>query len=126
MEKKKILSIEDNSANRKIIHDLLTIRGGYEVIEAVDGKEGLKKVESDKPDLILVDIQLPVMDGLEVTRNIRKHPDPAINQIPIIIITSYAMAEKKKKGFEAGCSAYLAKPLNLKELMETINKFFKK
>lgn len=120
-EPKKILSIEDNPANRKIIFDLLTIRG-YKVIEAVDGKEGLDKLKVEIPDLVLTDIQLPVMDGLKVTKAIREDPDPRINKLPIIIVTSYAMSGDALKGQEAGCNAYLTKPYNFKLLLETVGK----
>lgn len=125
MGKKKLLSIEDNPANRKIIYDLFTIRGGYEVIEAADGSEGLEKVKSEKPDLVLTDIQLPIMDGLKVTRAIRENPDPSINRIPVIIVTSYAMSGDAEKGYAAGCNAYFTKPYNLKELLETAEKLLK-
>ena len=125
MKKKKILSIEDNTANRKIIYDFLTLRGGYEVIEATNGNEGLRKIENERPDLVLVDIQLPEMDGLEITKIIRNNADPCINKLPIIIISSFAMNGDKKKGFEAGCNAYFVKPLKLKELLETVNRLLK-
>jgi CheY-like chemotaxis protein len=119
-EKKKILSIEDNPANRKIVHDFLSIRGGYNVIDAVDGLEGLEKVKKEKPDLILTDIQLPGMDGLQVIKAIREDPDPSISTIPIIVLSSYAMKGDSEKGYAAGCDAYFTKPLALKQLMETV------
>lgn len=120
-KKKKILTIEDSAAAQKIVYDLLTLRGGFEVIVATDGEEGLKKIREEKPDLALVDVRLPLKDGLEVTKEVRSDPDPAINKIPIIIVTSYAMPSDEKKGFEAGCNAYLIKPINLKELLKTVN-----
>ena len=99
---KKVLSIEDNAANRKIIFDLLTSQG-YEVIEACDGKEGLKKVKSEKPDLILMDVQLPEMDGFQVLKEIRKTEE--IKNIPVVILSSYAMQGDSDRGFAAGCNA---------------------
>ncbi|NQU16735.1 MAG: response regulator [Candidatus Saganbacteria bacterium] len=116
---KRILSIDDNPANRKIIFDLLTNQG-YEIIEAVDGREGLKKAKDLKPDLILMDIQLPEMDGFEVLKLVRAGRET--KNIPVIILSSYAMPGDAEKGLAAGCNAYLPKPYNLKELLETIRK----
>jgi len=101
---KRILVIEDQEDNRTILRDLLT-SVGYELIEATNGEEGVKLAEQEKPDLILMDIQLPVMDGYEVTRRIKA--DPALWHIPIIAVTSYALSGDEAKTREAGCDGKL-------------------
>src|SRR5919109_2941056 len=104
---KRILVIEDTEDNRQIIRDLLT-SVGYEIIEAADGVDGVEMAETHRPDLILMDIQLPGMDGYEATRRIRAVPDLA--QVPIIAVTSYALSGDEAKTREAGCDGYVAKP----------------
>lgn len=114
---KKILSIEDNASNRRIVFDFLTSKG-YEVIEAVNGKEGLKKAREEKPRLILMDIQLSEMDGFEVIKAVRQ--TAGIKEVPIIILSSFAMAGDSEKGFSAGANAYFIKPYSFQELMGKI------
>jgi two-component system, cell cycle response regulator DivK len=118
--KKRILSVEDTEDNRRIIRDLLT-SFGYEIIEAVDGAEGLAMAQSEIPDLILMDIQLPVMDGYETTRRIRAIPELA--RVPIIAVTSYALSGDEAKAREAGCDAYVSKPFSPRLLLAKVREF---
>ena len=114
---KRILIIEDQEDNRTILRDLLTA-AGYELIEAVDGEEGVKLAQQEKPDLILMDIQLPVIDGYEATRRIKA--DPSTQSIPVIAVTSYALAGDELKTREAGCDGYIAKPYSPRHLLEKV------
>jgi two-component system cell cycle response regulator DivK len=120
MMKKTILVIEDQEDNRRIMHDLLTSKG-YGVIEAVNGVEGVSAAETHRPDLILLDIQLPGIDGYEATRRIKAKPD--LQKIPIIVVTSYALSGDDVKAFEAGCDAYVAKPFRSRELLAKIREY---
>jgi two-component system, cell cycle response regulator DivK len=106
---KRILVIEDNEQNLYLVSFILE-KHGYKVFVARDGQEGIKMAVSIKPDLILLDIQLPVMDGYAVAGQIRTNPDLA--QIPIIAVTSYAMTGDREKTIEAGCNGYIEKPIN--------------
>jgi two-component system cell cycle response regulator DivK len=117
---KLILVVEDQEDNRRIMRDLLT-SVGYEVIEAVTGEEGVATAESQRPDLILMDIQLPGLDGYEATRQIKANPD--LEHIPIIVVTSYALSGDDVKAFEAGCDAYVSKPFSPRELLAKIREF---
>jgi two-component system cell cycle response regulator DivK len=119
MSTKTILHIEDNEFNRKIIRDLLA-RTGYRLLEAVDGERGVTTALQELPDLILVDIQLPKISGLEATRRLRA--DPRTAHIPIIAITSFALSGDDEKAREAGASHYVAKPYSPRELLETIRR----
>ena len=116
----RILVIEDHEDNRRIINDTLS-SGGFQVIEAVTGDGGVAKAESEIPDLIIMDIQLPGLDGYEATRLIKANP--ALRHIPIIVVTSYALSGDDKKAREAGCDAYLAKPFSPRKLLATTRKF---
>src|SRR5215470_15763698 len=106
---KCILVVEDQEENRHILRDMLG-NAGYELIEAESGEEALTAVEAQRPDLILMDIQLPVMDGYEVTRRIRSKPE--LKSVPIIAVTSYALAGDEAKALAIGCNAYVAKPFS--------------
>jgi len=117
---KVILVVEDQEDNRRIMHDLLTSKG-YDVIEAVNGFDGVNAAETRRPDLILMDIQLPGMDGYEVTRRIKANPE--LRKIPIIVVTSYALSGDDLKAFEAGCDAYVAKPFSPRKLLEKIHEY---
>jgi two-component system, cell cycle response regulator DivK len=119
MSTKTILHIEDNEFNRKIVRDLLA-RTEYRVIEAADGEMGMTTAFQELPDLILVDIQLPKISGLEATRRLRA--DPRTAHIPIIAITSFALSGDDEKAREAGASHYVAKPYSPRELLETIRR----
>ncbi len=117
---KRILVVEDTEDNRRIIRDLLS-SAGYEVIEAVDGAEGVAMAEAQRPDLILMDIQLPEMDGYEATRRIRAIPELA--RVPIIAVTSYALSGDEGKAREAGCDGYVAKPFSPRQLLAKVREF---
>jgi two-component system, cell cycle response regulator DivK len=117
---KRILVIEDTEDNRRIIRDLLA-SVGYELIEAADGAEGVAMAQSHMPDLILMDIQLPVLDGYEATRQIRAIPELA--KIPIIAVTSYALSGDEAKTRAAGCDGYVAKPFSPRQLLAKIREF---
>ncbi len=117
---KKILVVEDQEDNRRILRDLLTAND-YEVIEAVDGLEGIQKAETLLPDLILMDIQLPGVDGYEATRRIKTNPD--LQHIPIIVVTSFALSGDNVKAFAAGCDAYVTKPYSPRELLVKIREY---
>ncbi len=115
---RRILVVEDQEDNRRIVRDLLT-SVGYEVIEAVTGEEGVKMAVAHTPDLILMDIQLPGLDGYEATRRIKANP--ALRHIPIIAVTSYALAGDETKTRSAGCDGYVAKPFSPRQLLAKIN-----
>jgi two-component system cell cycle response regulator DivK len=114
---KRILVIEDHEENRRLLRDLLT-SFDYELIEAVTGEEGMTAAETERPDLILMDIQLPGMDGYETTRRIKANP--ALKQIPVIAVTSYALSGDDAKAIAAGCDGYVTKPFDPAELLEKI------
>ena len=120
MTAKTILHIEDNEFNRKIVRDLLA-RTSYRLIEAPDGESGVASAQRERPDLILADIQLPRMSGLDATRAIRADPQTA--HIPIIVITSFALSGDDRKASEAGASHYMAKPYSPRELLAAIRRF---
>ena len=117
---KHILVVEDEEDNRQILRDLFAT-AGYEMTEAVNGEEALAEVARQRPDLILMDIQLPVMDGYETTRRIRINP--AWKSLPIIAVTSYALAGDKDKALAAGCDAYVTKPYSPRQLLATIREY---
>ena len=117
---KRILIIEDQEDNRAILRDLL-MGAGFELIEAMDGEEGVKFAQSQQPDLILMDIQLPLIDGYEATRQIRAFDD--MKAIPIIAVTSYAMSGDEAKARAAGCNGYVAKPFSPRQLLAKVREF---
>ena len=116
----RILVIEDTEDNRQIMRDLLT-GAGYEVIEAEDGAAGVAAAKAHVPDLILMDIQLPVLDGYEATRRIKAMPE--LKHIPIVAVTSYALSGDEAKTKAAGCDGYVAKPFSPRELLAMVRKF---
>jgi two-component system cell cycle response regulator DivK len=111
---KCVLVIEDTEDNRQILRDLLTATG-YEVIEATDGATGVAMALDRRPDLILMDIQIPVLDGYEATRRIKAAP--STRHIPIIAVTSYALVGDEAKARDAGCDGYVAKPFSPRQLL---------
>jgi two-component system, cell cycle response regulator DivK len=117
---KRILVVEDQEDNRRIVRDLLT-SVGYQIIEAVTGDEGVEMAGAQTPDLILMDIQLPGLDGYEATRRIKA--DPALRHIPIIAVTSYALSGDDIKAQQAGCDAYVSKPFSPRVLLAKIREF---
>jgi two-component system, cell cycle response regulator DivK len=117
---KRILVVEDHEDNRQILRDLLA-SAGYEMVEATTGTEGVAMAETHRPDLILMDIQLPEVDGYEATRRIRANP--TLTSTPIIAVTSYAMSGDDIKAQEAGCSAYVTKPFSPRQLLAKIREY---
>ncbi|MFC2019437.1 response regulator [Chloroflexota bacterium] len=113
----KILIVEDNSQNMRVIQMALR-RLGYTFLEASDGEAGMAAAIQEKPDLIIMDVQLPKMDGLEITRRLREMPE--FSQVPIIAITAYAMKGDMERALAVGCDAYLTKPINTRELPKVI------
>ena len=117
---KRILVVEDQEDNRQILRDLLG-SAGFEMIEAESGEEGLAAAIAHKPDLILMDIQLPIMDGYEATRRLKAMPE--MRAIPIIVVTSYALSGDEAKARAAGCDAYVPKPYSPRQLLAKIREF---
>ena len=113
----KILIVEDNPQNMKVM--IMALRPhGYTLQQAIDGEEALEVAVRDKPDLIIMDIRLPKIDGLEVTRRLRQMPD--FCNTPIIAITAYAMKGDEERFVDAGCNAYLPKPINTRQLPKVV------
>jgi len=115
----KILLVEDQEMNRNMLSRRL-IKRGYEVSIAVDGAEGLEKARAEKPELILMDMSLPVIDGWEATRQLKA--DEATRGIPVIALTAHAMSTDREKAMEAGCDGYETKPVELPRLLEAMEK----
>jgi two-component system, cell cycle response regulator DivK len=120
--RKRILIVEDNPHNRLLVKAVLEFHG-YEIIEAEDGQEGIEMAKKYKPDLILMDLQMPVMDGFTAAKNIRGNPDT--KDIKMIALTSFAMLGDKERVMEAGFDHYIAKPINTRELPELIKEILK-
>jgi two-component system cell cycle response regulator DivK len=120
MSKKRILIIEDQDDNRAIMRDLLST-AGYDLIEAGDGGEGVELAKTERPDLILMDIQLPVLDGYEATRRIKANTE--LKSIPIIAVTSYALSGDDVKARAAGCDGYVTKPFSPRELLAKVREY---
>ena len=118
----KILLVEDNELNRDMLSRRL-VRRNYDIVIAVDGQEGLEKAASENPDLILMDMSLPIIDGWEATRRIKA--DPALKHIPVIALTAHAMSDDRAKAIEAGCDEYDTKPVELERLLSKIEAFLK-
>ncbi len=113
----RILIVKDMEDNRRILHDLLSA-AGYELIEAADGEAGLAMGARHKPDLVLMDVQLPLVDGYEATRRIKA--DPALRQIPVVAVTSYAVSGDEEKARAAGCDGYVAKPFSPRQVLAKV------
>ena len=120
---KRILVVEDEADNRRIMRDLL-VNSGYEVVEAVTGDDGVAMAQSQAPDLILMDIGLPGLDGFEVTRRIKARDE--LRKIPVIAVTSHAMSDDNTRALEAGCDAYFSKPVSPRVLLAKILEFLPK
>lgn len=118
MSQRKILVVDDVEFNRDLIVQLL--EGEYEVIEAADGEEGVKRAAQEKPDLILMDLGLPLLDGWEATKRIKAHSE--LKHIPVIAITSHAMVGDERRAREVGCDEYITKPIDEDELRRKIDK----
>ena len=117
---RRILIIEDQEDNRRILRDLLS-SVGYELVEAVSGEEGVELAGREAPDLILMDIQLPGVDGYEATRQIRTNP--ALGKTPIIAVTSYALSGDDVKAYAAGCDGYVTKPFSPRALLAKVREY---
>lgn len=117
---KKILIVEDNELNMKLFHDLLESKG-YDILQTRDGMEALKMARAHMPDLILMDIQLPEVSGLEVTKWLKE--DDNLKQIPVVAVTAFAMKGDEEKIREGGCEAYIAKPISVTNFLETVEQF---
>ncbi len=119
MGQKKILVVDDAEFNRDLIFQLLG--DDYEILAAIDGAEGIKMAEQEKPDLILMDLGMPVMDGWEATRIIKANSE--LKHIPVIAVTSHAMIGDEKQAREAGCDDYVPKPIDEEELIRKVKSF---
>jgi two-component system cell cycle response regulator DivK len=117
---KTVLYVEDNEFNRKIVRQLLS-RTSYRLVEANDGEAGVAAAREEQPDLILMDVQLPKMSGLDATRMLKS--DATTAHIPIIVITSFALSGDERKAMDAGASSYLAKPYSPRDLLALIRNF---
>jgi len=122
MGSKTVLVIEDNLLNIKLIKTLLQV-GNYQVVESLNAETGIQLAQEFRPDLILMDIQLPGMDGLSATRVIQE--DSALKDIPVVAITSYAMQGDEEKAKEAGCVGYITKPIDTRNFLTTIAEYFR-
>ena len=117
---KTILIVEDNELNMKLFHDLLEAHG-HRIIQTKDGMDALKLARQHRPDLILMDIQLPEVSGLEVTKWIKEDED--LRSIPVIAVTAFAMKGDEEKIREGGCEAYIAKPISVSNFLQTVGRF---
>ena len=122
MEIKTILVVEDNKLNMKLVRGLIKI-GKYRMLEANDAESGIEQIHEQRPDLVLMDIQLPGMDGLSATKIIKEDPD--LKDIPIVALTSYAMQGDKEKALAAGCTGYITKPIDTRKFLETVSQYLK-
>jgi len=122
MEEITVLVIEDNELNLKLVRSLLTL-GQYQILEAANAEKGIELAREYHPDLILMDVQLPGMDGLTATRIIKKDPD--LKEIPVMALTSYAMSGDEGKAIEAGCDGYMTKPIDTRSFLDTISRFIR-
>ena len=117
---KRVLIVEDNDLNMKLFHDLLEAHG-YDILQTKDGMEALQLARQHHPDLILMDIQLPEVSGLEVTKWIKEDDD--LKAIPVIAVTAFAMKGDEEKIREGGCEAYIAKPISVTNFLQTVARF---
>jgi two-component system cell cycle response regulator DivK len=115
-----VLVVEDNELNMKLFHDLLEAQG-YEVLQTRDGMEALKMARQYRPDLILMDIQLPEVSGIEVTKWLKEDDD--LRSIPVVAVTAFAMKGDEEKIREGGCEAYIAKPISVAHFLKTVERF---
>ncbi len=118
----KILVVEDNQDNREMVVKVLKFNG-YEVVEAVDGEEAIRKARAENPDLILLDIYLPKIDGYEAAKRLKGDSD--LRHIPIIALTAHAMKGNREEALAVGCDGYIPKPINVRELPKQIERFLK-
>jgi two-component system cell cycle response regulator DivK len=119
---KTVLIVEDNELNMKLFHDLLEAHG-YATLQTKDGIEAMKIARQKRPDLILMDIQLPEVSGLEVTKWLKE--DPELRAIPVVAVTAFAMKGDEDKIRQGGCEAYIAKPISVAKFLETVQRFLR-
>ncbi len=119
---KKVLIVEDNDLNMKLFHDLLEAQG-YDTLQTKDGMEALKLAREHTPDLILMDIQLPEVSGLEVTKWLKE--DESLRSIPVIAVTAFAMKGDEEKIRRGGCEAYISKPISVPQFLQTVQSYLK-
>lgn len=119
---KKILIVDDNQDSRELVVKVLKCKG-YEMIEAIDGEEAIEKAMGEKPDLILLDISIPKLDGYEVTRRLKSREE--FKDTPIVALTAHAMKGDRAKALEAGCEGYISKPINIRELPEQVKSYLR-
>ena len=119
---KKVLVVDDNQDSRELVVKVLKNKG-YEIIEAIDGEEAVEKAIAQKPDLILLDISIPKLNGYEVTRILKGKED--VKDIPVVALTAHAMKGDRLKALEAGCEGYITKPINVRELPAQVKSFIK-
>lgn len=120
---KTVMVVEDNELNMKLFHDLLEANG-YNIVQTPDGRNALDLARQHKPDLILMDIQLPEVSGLDVTKWIKE--DPELKDIPVIAVTAHAMRGYEEKIIQGGCEAYISKPISIENFLETVSTFIEK
>jgi len=120
---KAVLIVEDDLQNRQLVKDLLNIKG-YDTIEATNGEEGIAIAKAKKPDLILMDIQMPVMDGIRALEILKG--DPETREIPVVAVTAYAMKEDRQKYLDARFDDYVSKPFGTREFLQKVAEYFKK
>ena len=120
MKPHKVLIVEDNELNMELITDVLTF-AGFEIVTAGNGTQALEIAASARPDIVLMDVQLPGMDGLEATRKLKANPETA--SIPVVAITSHAMKNEREAALEAGCAGYFPKLIDVSTLAENLKKF---
>ena len=121
MENKTILVVEDDELNLKLVRTLLQV-SKFNVLEAMDAEKGIRLAREQHPDLILMDIQLPGMDGLKATQIIKSDPD--LKKIPVVALTAFAMQGDEEKALAAGCDGYITKPINTREFREKIENYY--
>jgi CheY-like chemotaxis protein len=122
MKIKTILVVEDNKLNMKLVKGLIKI-GKYRMLEANDAESGIEQIREKQPDLVLMDIQLPGMDGLSATKVIKEDPD--LKDIPIVALTSFAMQGDEEKALAVGCTGYITKPIDTRNFLETVSRYLK-
>ena len=120
MKSQTVLIIEDNELNMKLVRSMLQL-AHYGIIEAQNAEDGIKLARKHLPNLILMDVQLPGIDGLDATRIIKK--DPSLAHIPIVALTSYAMQGDEEKAMSAGCSGYIAKPIDTRNFLDFLSQY---
>ena len=122
MDKITVLIIEDNELNMKLVRSMLNL-SPYQVLEAKDAEDGILIAREHSPDLILMDIQLPGIDGLDATKIIKK--DPMLKHIPVVALTSYAMQGDEEKAISAGCTGYIAKPIDTRNFLDILSGYLR-